>query len=145
MAEGIGGFPIPNRWPDDRDEKTLRLRLGQMNSDPGTQPWLLRAMIQRVGSRTMVGHIGFHGRPQERAAELGYTVFPEYRRRGYAMEAAEAMMDWAAREEDVHRFRVSISPGNEPSIAMAAKMGFVKVGEQMDEEDGLEHVFELSL
>ncbi len=32
---------------------------------------------------------------------------------------------------------------NAPSLAMAAKLGFRQIGEQMDPEDGLELVFEL--
>jgi RimJ/RimL family protein N-acetyltransferase len=39
----------------------------------------------------------------------------------------------------------SISPRNEPSLALARKLGFEQVGEQFDEEDGLELVFELTL
>jgi ribosomal-protein-alanine N-acetyltransferase len=76
---------------------------------------------------------------------MGYTVMPDHRRRGYAVEAASGMMDWARRIHGVRRFRLSISPSNDPSLAMAAKMGFVRTGEQMDEEDGLEYVFELDV
>ena len=92
----------------------------------------------------MVGHIGFHGSPEAiGCAELGYTVMPNRRRQGYATEAATALMDWAALEHGVHRFFVSISPGNASSLAMAAQLGFRQVGEQIDEEDGMEYVFEL--
>jgi len=143
-AEAIGGFRPPEGWPDPHDERFLRLRLRQMAEDPTVQPWLMRAMVPRNGERGMLGHIGFHGRPDGRgAAELGYTVLPPYRRRGYALEAALGLMDWARREHGVRLFRLSIAPDNAPSLAMAAKMGFRLAGEQMDEEDGLELVFEL--
>jgi len=69
---------------------------------------------------------------------------PNHRRQGYATEAARAMMDWAAREHGVERFFVSIAPDNASSLAMAAKLGFRQVGEQIDEQDGLEYVFELA-
>jgi len=55
----------------------------------------------------MVGYANFHGPPgvndlaRPDAAELGYTVFPAYRGHGFATEAAEAMIDWAAREMPV--------------------------------------------
>jgi len=115
-----------------------------MIADPTTRPWLARLMVLRERERPMIGYAGFHGPPDQRAmAELGYTVLPPYRRRGYALEAARALMDWALREHGVRLFRVSISPANEPSLRMAAKMGFRHVGEQIDEEDGLELVFEL--
>jgi RimJ/RimL family protein N-acetyltransferase len=47
-------------------------------------------------------------------------------------------------EHAINRFLVSISPDNEPSLALAEKMGFQRIGEQMDPEDGLEYVFELN-
>ena len=79
------------------------------------------------------------------AAELGYTVYPKFRRRGYATEATQGLMDWALRQQRVERFLVSISPDNDPSLAMAVKLGFRQIGEQMDEKDGLELVHELVL
>jgi RimJ/RimL family protein N-acetyltransferase len=36
-----------------------------------------------------------------------------------------------------------VSPDNEPSLAIVRKFGFVRTGEQLDAEDGLEHIFEL--
>lgn len=144
IAEGIGGFPLPRDWPDETAEKLLRLRFDQMRNDPGMQEWLLRAMVLRTSGRAMVGYIGFHGPPRDGSVQLGYTVLANYRRRGFAQEAAEAMMDWAGQEHSVRRFIVAISPDNDASLAMAEKLGFKRTGEQMDEDDGLEYVFELS-
>ncbi len=39
--------------------------------------------------------------------------------------------------------RVSISPDNTASWALASQYGFTRVGEQWDEEDGLETVYEV--
>ncbi len=144
-AEAIAGLSLPTDWPGD-DERFLCIRLRQIQEDPSIQPWLMRAMVLHGPDRKFVGHIGFHGRPNDDgAAELGYTVFPEFRRRGYANEATQGLMDWALRQHRVRRFLVSISPDNHPSLAMAVKLGFRQIGEQMDEEDGLELVHELVL
>ena len=97
----------------------------------------------------MVGHAGFHGPagtngPQAPGAlEIGYTVLPPFRGRGYATEAVVALMDWARSEHGIAVFIASVSPGNEPSLAIVRKLGFAQTGEQWDEEDGLELVFEL--
>lgn len=143
-AEAIAGFDLPDGWPDERDRRLLRLRRGQMRRDPGCLPWLIRAMVLPGERGAMIGHIGFHGPPETIGrAEMGYSVMPDRRRRGYASEAARALMDWAGREHRVKSFFVSISPDNRASLAMAEKLGFKQVGEQIDEEDGLEYVFEL--
>jgi RimJ/RimL family protein N-acetyltransferase len=41
----------------------------------------------------------------------------------------------------VTRFIVSISPANEPSLRLAQKFGFRKVGSFTDPEEGVEDVF----
>lgn len=141
-AEAIAGFRIPRDWPDEHDAHWLRLRVQQIRDDPATEPWFAHGMILPA-TREMVGHIGFHGPPNDGVwLELGYTVFPEHRRKGYAVEAAEALMTYARAEHGIKRFVLSISPENTPSLEMAAKMGFGRCGEQWDEEDGLEWVFE---
>ena len=95
------------------------------------------------GARRVIGTIGFHGPPDERRRlEIGYSVQPAYRRQGFAREAVRAMLDWAASEHGIHRFIASISPTNEASLALTRGFGFVQTGEQMDEIDGLELVFE---
>jgi ribosomal-protein-alanine N-acetyltransferase len=141
------GASVPDDWPDDEDEGFLRLRLAQMQEKPETQQWLVRGLVLREEA-TLVGHAGFHGPPGSHglasdAVELGYTVFPPHRGRGLATETARALMDWAA-AQGVCGFVASVAPGNEPSLAIVRKLGFVQTGEQWDEEDGLELVFELA-
>jgi RimJ/RimL family protein N-acetyltransferase len=54
------------------------------------------------------------------------------------------MMDWAARMYGIGRFVVSIGPGNAPSVAMARKLGFARIGGHMDETDGYEDILSLA-
>lgn len=143
-TEALAGLRLPDDWPDERAARFLRMRLDQLRSDPEWQEWLARAMVLRTNTRPMAGYIGFHGPPDVIGrAEMGYAVLPHWRRRGYAMEATKALMDWARLHHGVARFFLSVAPDNGPSLAMAAKLGFRQVGEQIDEEDGLELVFEL--
>jgi len=145
-AELLGG-ELADGWPDGH-KGFFKLRLEQMRTDPSIQPWLIRGLVLRDG-RAVIGHAGFHGPPgvngkrDPDGVELGYEVFEKYRGRGLATEAASALIGWARDEHGVRRFIVSIAPSNEPSLAVAAKLGFVHTGEQWDEEDGLELVFEL--
>jgi RimJ/RimL family protein N-acetyltransferase len=135
---------VPQDMPDYLRD-FLRYRLAQLAVDPSIRQWLGRAIVVAGddGERHVIGSIGFHGAPDEQQRlEIGYKVEPAYRRQGIAREAAGAMFDWAYREHGIRRFVASISPANEPSLRLAAGFGFEQVGEQMDEIDGLELVFE---
>jgi ribosomal-protein-alanine N-acetyltransferase len=141
---------LPTDWPSIRD--VLSRRLQQLESDPALQPWLLRAMSLRE-SRTMIGHIGFHTAPGAEylrpwspgAVEFGFTVFPDYRRQGYATEASRALMQWARHVHGVTKFVLTIDPNNVPSQTLAASLGFERIGSHVDEVDGIEDVLALEL
>ena len=142
-AQRIIGAEFPAGWPDPDSTYWYGRRLKQMHDDPEEAPWLTRVMLRRSDG-AFIGSIGFHGKPNELGqAELGYGVEPGYRRQGYASEAALAMIDWARREHGVRRFLLSISPTNAPSLGVAAKLGFQRIGTQIDEIDGEEYVFEM--
>ena len=147
-ASELIGAEVPHGWAAG-EERFLRLRLGQMRRDPEKEQWLIRALVLREPVRTMIGHAGFHGPPginglrRPDAVEVGYTVLPPFRGQGYATEAAAALMAWAQAEHGIRHFVASVAPANEPSLAVVRKLGFVRTGEQWDDEDGLELVFEL--
>jgi RimJ/RimL family protein N-acetyltransferase len=142
-AEAILGSRIPAGWSDAVSD-LFRYRLGQLKSDPTQLQWLARAMVLRDRDRTVIGHIGFHGPPDERGmVEVGYTVMPDYRRQGYAREAVLALFDWAGREHGITLFRASVGPWNEPSLGLVRSLGFQQTGVQWDDVDGEELVFEV--
>ena len=141
---------IPADW--FRKGELIKLRLGQLWRQPALQPWLLRAMSLRQ-QKLMVGYIGFHTGPDPDylrdvapgAIEFGYTVFPAFRRQGYAREACAALMTWAFQKRHVRGFVVSIRPDNTASLGLAQSFGFKRIGSHMDEVDGLEDIYELQL
>ena len=74
--------------------------------------------------------------------EVGYAIDPAYRRRGYARAALAALLDRATREPAVRTVRASVRPDNLASRALVESFGFIPVGQQWDDEDGLETVYE---
>ena len=146
-AERILGVPLPDGLLDSTDVMSLRLR--QLEVEPRLQPWLLRAMVLRE-RRAMVGHIGFHTAPGEEylrpyapgGVEFGFTVYPPFLRQGYAREASKALMRWAHQVHSVTRFVLTIRPDNIASQALAAEIGFKRIGSHIDEVDGLEDILE---
>ena len=145
-AEELSGFHILDEWLQKR--WLMEMRIKQIERDASAHPWLLRAIVLRSESK-MIGHIGFHAAPGEKSlqvftpcgVELGYTVNEAYRRKGFATEAILAMMRWATEREPDAEFIVSISPDNIPSLNLASRLGFKKVGSHMDEIDGIEDIF----
>nr|WP_238598031.1 GNAT family protein [Saccharothrix sp. ALI-22-I] len=125
----------------DRARWLWRYRLDQMAADPGNARWMARLAL--VDDGAVVGHAGFHGPPDESGmVEIGYSVDPAFRRRGYARAALVELLRRAAGEPGVRTVRATIGPDNAASLATIAGFGFVEVGEQWDEEDGLELIFE---
>ena len=143
-AARLLGAVVPSDWPGD-GERVLRWRLDEITANPDVQPWLVRAIVLREPERRMIGSVGFHDPPgPERKVEVGYGVWPEYQRQGYAQEAVEALFAWAEREHGIRRFVASVGPWNAPSLGLVRKLGFLQTGVRMDEYDGEELVFELT-
>ncbi|WP_328471220.1 GNAT family N-acetyltransferase [Actinoplanes sp. NBC_00393] len=144
LAAANAAGPVPASaylaGPECRPVWAMRVR--QCETDPASAGWVTGIIWDE--ERTLaVGRAGFHEPPDGSGmVEIGYAVDPAHRRRGYARAALEALLQRAAADPHIHRVRVSISPGNEPSYRLASQYGFVKVGEQWDEEDGLEYCYE---
>ena len=150
-AESLAGLRLPEGWPDAHDRRFLSFRLRQMRERPELEEWFVYAVVLPDGERPLIGHAGFHGPPGTNAVkaadavEVGYTIFEPYRRQGYATEGARTLIDWASREHGVHRVIASVSPENDPSLALVRRLGFHEIGRHWDEEDGEELEFELRL
>jgi RimJ/RimL family protein N-acetyltransferase len=141
-AGAAGGLDFPAAFLADR--ALWRLRAAQLTDRPALAPWFIRAVV-RASDGVVVGHAGFHGPPDDAGmVEIGYEILPEYRRHGHARAAVTALLAFA-REHGAVTARASISPHNEPSQALVRGFGFVQTGDQWDEEDGLELVFERPL
>jgi RimJ/RimL family protein N-acetyltransferase len=122
-----------------------RIRLRQLQDTPEDLPWIARPAIALEGEEAgeVVGHLGFHGAPDEEGrVEVGYTIDPAYRRRGHARALLAQAIETLEASNVVHVLRASISPDNVASLATIRGFGFEKVGEQWDEEDGLEAIYE---
>ena len=145
-ADALNAF-ISDEWARGV-RRIASIRARQVRERPSDAPWLLRPILLRSegGPRRAIGSLNFHAGPNEGGmVEIGYGLLPEARGQGYAIEAVRAAFDWATRVHGVRRFRASVSPDNERSLNLIRKLGFRQTGDQWDEEDGLELVFELEL
>ena len=137
-ASALAGAPLT---PFMLDQAWLwRIRHAQVLDDPASADWVARAALV---DGEVVGHVGFHGPPDDAGmVEVAYSVDPLRRRRGYARRLLATALAWAADDPAVRTVRASISPTNVASMATIKPFGFTRVGEQWDDEDGLELLYE---
>ena len=143
-ANMVSPVPLTEYFVSPEWRGTWRMRSEQVAQDPASAAWVT-GVIWDEQAQAAVGRAGYHGLPDHSGmVEIGYAVDPACRRRGYARAALEALLQRAAREPQVKVVRVTIGPDNTASSALASQYGFAKVGEQWDEEDGLEIIYEVA-
>jgi ribosomal-protein-alanine N-acetyltransferase len=69
------------------------------------------------------------------AAKLGYAIAADHWGRGYATDAARAMVTFGFHELGLHRITAAIGPENAASMAVVKRLGFTREGHLRD------HVF----
>jgi [ribosomal protein S5]-alanine N-acetyltransferase len=100
--------------------------------------WTLGFAIVDRGTHAVVGTCGFKGPPgADGIVEIAYGVTPDQRGKGYATEAAEALVSYAFGENQVRLVRAHTFAAANASARVLTKCGFKAVGEVIDPEDGL--------
>jgi len=76
---------------------------------------------------TLIGDVSLQLRSVDhdvRSVEMGWVIDPAYQGRGYASEAAKAVLDIAFNQVDARFVTVVIDRRNERSVALAERLGF---------------------
>lgn len=95
-------------------------------------------------SRILIGSAGFHDFPDANGMiEIGFGLVPEWQGHGFGQELLHGMWAMILKNPDVKVLRYTVSPQNEPSLHIIKKLKFNLVGEQIDDEDGLELIYEM--
>ena len=117
--------------------------LAKLNSesgqDPGVYgPWMYGfVLVQRV-ERNAIGLASFKGPPSDEGmVEIAYGIVPLHQNRGYATEAAQALLEYAFASGQVRMVIAHTLPEPSASTKVLGKCGFKQVGEVIDPEDGL--------
>jgi len=125
------GATVPAEWPpsifEDKDRIFFAKRL-EMN--PDTVGWWHWYFILRGAAATLIGTGGFGGFPDdEGTVMMGYSLLPQFHRKGYGSEAVAALIDWAFEDERAQRIVADTFPALVASIGVLRKCGFVHIGE----------------
>lgn len=88
-------FRVPDSWPWKEMDEIAPWLKDQLLRNPELACWLTWLVVQPQ-DKQLIGDIGFGGPPdRDGVLEMGYSIVPEYRNRGYGSEAAAALVAWA--------------------------------------------------
>jgi len=111
--------------------------LAQLEKSSGPDPWRYGFFVLERESGTAIGTAGFKGPPEETdMVEIAYGIVPAFEGRGYASEAAGALVEFARASGEVRLVRAHTLPERNASARVLEKCGFRLVGEVVDPEDG---------
>jgi [ribosomal protein S5]-alanine N-acetyltransferase len=112
--------------------------LSMLEASSEIDPWVHGFTLIHESSGTAVGSCGFKGPPDaEGMVEIAYAIAPEHQGKGYATEAAAALVTYAFGSDAVRLVRAHTLPMPNASTRVLTKCGFQKVGEVIDPDDGL--------
>lgn len=138
------GLTNPYRYFVD-DPGPLEHRIPRVRANPSFAAYAVRLAVLRA-ERVIIGSAGFHDLPDERGMiEIGLEIVEPLRRQGYARELVHGMWSWVIGQPGVRVLRYGCAVTNAPSQSLVRSLGFEHVGEQIDEEDGPEDLYEMSV
>ncbi|AEI41746.1 GNAT family N-acetyltransferase [Paenibacillus mucilaginosus] len=124
------GYKSNGEWPGPDFLEALpyfREQLIRNNGTRGFDSWI----IVEQDTQEIVGGIGFTGDPDpDGRIELGFATNDSRRRKGYCYEAAQALLEWAQKHEEVRLITARCGHDNIGSKRVLSKLGF-----QADSQD----------
>ena len=137
-------FTNPHRVLID-DSGPLPWRVPQVKEDPSVNIWFVRWIVLKA-TNEIIGSVSFHGAPNHAGMiEIGLGIEPLFQNQGYASEALMGMWSWVIDQPGIQTLRYTVSATNKPSMRIIEKFGFTHVGQQIDEIDGPEEIYEMSV
>ena len=121
------GALVPVTWPGAEFARMLE-RLAEGGERASLWAEQTRLIVHE-GDRTLIGETGSHGPPDNSGTvEVGYSIVPDYRGRGFAFEATRALIDDALARPGVRRITAACHDDNEASLKVLERLGMRFVG-----------------
>ena len=122
----------------------IKHRLPRVRQNPEYAKFLLRVAVLK-DNPIIIASAGFHDAPDsDGMIEIGFGVAKKYQGNSYGQEILHGMWSWVVNDPLVKTLRYTVSPDNLISQYIIKKLGFEYKGQQIDEKDGPEDIYELS-
>jgi RimJ/RimL family protein N-acetyltransferase len=128
---GLLGAVVPEAWPPQATVDALPLLLGWLEAAPDRVGWFGWYALLRDATDAgpvLIGGGGFLGPPRDGIVQLGYSVLPEFQRRGYATEMVRGLASWAFVQPDVAVVAAETEWDNPASVRVLERSGFQAIG-----------------
>ena len=127
-----------DHMPPEMRKEVSPTWLAMLEASAEIDPWIHGFTLVHSNSGTAVGSCGFKGHPDaDGMVEISYAIEPEHQGKGYATEAAAALVAYAFGSDAVHFVRAHTLPVPNASTRVLTKCGFQRIGEAIDPDDGL--------
>ena len=129
MEQVLGLAPssmqIEPLYQEEITDALINFWLPKTLDNPDRYEWYTNWEIVLKDTNTSIGGIGFAGYPDENGeTEVGYMLDQQYQGLGYAVEALEAIVNWAFTNKDVSVVNARTPVDNIPSRRLLEKAGF---------------------
>ncbi len=130
---GLLHVAIPSSWPPgEYDRNALeffrdQLRAGGL-SHVGWYGWYAMVCNASGERETLVAAAGYVGPPKDGSVEIGFSVVPEARGRGYATEIVRALVERAFEQPEIQTVIAHTYDSNEPSTRVLLRCRFLRMG-----------------
>jgi RimJ/RimL family protein N-acetyltransferase len=131
---GLLGAKVTGEWPPEHWEPhVLDFIQKQTQDDERTAGWNRYVLLKgRFWEKpTLIGAVGGFAKPRG-DVEIGYSTLPAFQRRGYATEAARALMEMLFADEKVVSVCAQTFPSLPESIKVMERCGMSFVGDGDD-------------
>lgn len=127
LSNAAGRVTVPDNWPPESLIDALFWFKDQLRIYPERAGWYTwYGILQNEGGLVLAGGAGFKGIPDDAGVvDMGYSVLPQFQRKGVACRMVSALVNWAFSQSGVKRIVAETFSDNTPSLRVLEKNGFI--------------------
>lgn len=126
------------------EQGAIKLLEMTLNSYETDNPLFALAITDKI-TGIYIGSCGIAPKEEQDTYECFYVILPEYRNKGYAKEAMNALLDYAFNKLNILKIIADISSENIPSQQLAKSLGMqLETVFNNQEKSNISHIFTIT-